>query len=630
MPGMRYSGLCVLSSLPLLAVLLDAGVTQVVVQDIATGHASAPAQSLPSGRLEIGEKLAQAGLLRDVRGNQRWFSEFKDYKAFAVVFIAADCPLSNLYLPRLKEMEQRYRTQQVKFIAVYPNRSETLLDVAAHAEDREVPFLVVKDFGLQLANELGIDRTPQIAVLDGDMVLRYRGRIDDQYSVASRKQEPTSEDLVAALDALVAGEEVAVPETLGDGCLLERETSFPQLEGITYSKHVAPILQRRCQTCHRPGQIGPFPLMNYSDAARRRTMIGEVIEQRRMPPWHADPRYGEFENDRSMPEDEVATIVSWLEAGAPRGNPADLPEPIEWKSDFQIENPDAIFYLPEEVAVPADGIVDYMYFEFDPGFTEDVWVIEGEIHPDAAEVVHHAIVNVLTPYTPEQIAAQEAAAEQARAEGRRVPRVRRFASKTLVNWVPGQQNKLEPPGTALKIPAGATFRWEIHYTPNGVPHTDRTSVAMRFAKQPPERESRYSTMANLRIKIPPDAPHHLEQHTFRFRRDGHLVSVRPHMHLRGKSARYEVTYPDGRTETVLSVPNWDFNWQTEYFFKEPLAMPEGSEIHVIAHWDNSDNNPANPDRMQEITYGLQTMDEMMNGWLKYYYDQPLTEGGGRK
>ena len=630
MPGMRYSGLCVLSSLPLLAVLLDAGVTQVVAQDIAAGHDPAPAQSLPSSRLEIGEKLGQVGLLRDVRGNQRWFGEFKDYKAFAVVFMAADCPLSNLYLPRLKEMEQRYRTQQVKFIGVYPNRSETLLDVAAHAEDREVPFLVVKDFGLQLANELGIDRTPQIAVLDGDMVLRYRGRIDDQYSVASRKQEPTSEDLVAALDALVAGEEVAVPETLGDGCLLERETSFPQLEGITYSKHVAPILQRRCQTCHRPGQIGPFPLMNYSDAARRRTMIGEVIEQRRMPPWHADPRYGEFENDRSMPEDEVATIVSWLEAGAPRGNPADLPEPIEWKSDFQIENPDAIFYLPEEIAVPADGIVDYMYFEFDPGFTEDVWVIEGEIHPDAAEVVHHAIVNVLTPLTPEQIAAQEAAAEQARTEGRRVPRVRRFASKTLVNWVPGQQNKLEPPGTALKMPAGATFRWEIHYTPNGVAHTDRTSVAMRFAKEPPERESRYSTMANLRIKIPPDAPHHLERHSFRFRRDGHLVSVRPHMHLRGKSARYEVTYPDGRTETVLSVPNWDFNWQTEYFFKEPLAMPEGSEIHVIAHWDNSDNNPANPDRMQEITYGLQTMDEMMNGWLKYYYDQPLTEGGGRK
>jgi hypothetical protein len=517
-------------------------------------------------------------------------------------------------MPRLVELEQAYRDRGVKFVAVYSNQSETLNEIAAHAEDRNVPFLILKDFNQQLADTLGIDRTPLVAVLDGDLVLRYRGRIDDQYAVASRKQEPTSSDLALALDAMIAGRTIDEPETIGDGCLLERDSAFPRFEGLTYSRDIAPILQNRCQDCHRPGQIGPFSMLEYGDVARHRTKIKEVVEQRRMPPWHADPRYGEFRNDRRMPDEEIAALISWIDSGAPQGDPSDLPEAIEWPVGFRMQNPDVVIPIPELIEVPADGVVDYLYPISDPGFTEDMWVVEGEILPGNPEVLHHALISVLTP-----------TGEVDPDTGRPV----RMESKTLVNWVPGQRNKLEPEGAALKVPKGSLLRWQLHYTPNGVATTDRTSVALRFSDVPPMRETQYDLFADFRINVMANTSHHLEDHVFTFKRDGHLVSARPHMHVRGKSWRYEVKYPNGETTTLLSVPNWDFNWQTEYYFKEPMPMPAGTEIHAFAHWDNSDNNIANPDRSLDVRYGRQTWDEMMNGWLKFYYDDPVKVGGGR-
>jgi hypothetical protein len=550
----------------------------------------------------IGDTLRPTGSLRDVRGNQRSLTDFGSYAALVLAFTGTECPLMNLYIPRIIRIEERYRSQ-VKFIAVYPNENETSGDIAVHSDERDIPFLQVKDFGQQLADELGIERTGAVVILDGDLVLRYRGRIDDQYSVASRKAEASRQDLVRALDELLGGSEIGVPETEADGCLLDRTRMDMGIEGVTYTKDVAPIIQRRCQNCHRPGQIGPFSLLTYQDAVKWKSMVEEVVVQKRMPPWQADPRYGHFSNDRSMPDGEIAILRSWLDHGTPRGDPNDMPPPREWPGgEWNIGKPDVIFSSPREIDVPADGVMDYIYLTAPTNFEEDVWVEKAELRPGDPSVVHHVLVYLRPPGSRRIY----------EADG---------STTALVGWAPGDQPMSSPPGTAVKIPAGTQLVWELHYTPNGKATVDRTSVGLTLALEPPEREAKLNIFANRGIEIEPGAPHHKHEATFEFKEDSRIISLMPHMHLRGKSWKYEATYPDGSSEILLSVPRWDFNWQTVYFFDEPLFVPEGTLLKATARWDNSDNNLLNPDPADRVGYGLQTFNEMMNGWVRYVPDR---------
>ncbi|MEO2161633.1 MAG: redoxin family protein [bacterium] len=534
---------------------------------------------------------------RDLRGNQRALRELTGEKATVLAFLGIDCPLANLYAPRLVSLEAKYRAQGVRFLAVYSNRTETLHEVAAHALDNEFPFVVLRDFGQRLADQLGVDRTPEVVVFGDKGKLRYRGRIDDQYSAASRKASAENEDLVNALDALVAGKRVTVEETVCDGCLMQRTGFDSGVSGVTFTRDVEPILQERCQACHRPGQIGPFSLMSYKDAASRSRMIAEVVEQRRMPPWHADQRYGSFANDRSLSEEQIATITTWVSEGSKKGQSADSPPEVEWTEGFTMKNPDSILSIPKAMEVPAEGVLEYQYVTTETDYGEDVWVQRVELSPGNASVLHHALVYIIP-------------------KGRSASMFNRLSS-ALVNWVPGSMAKVNPEGSATKIPEGASLLWELHYTPNGKATTDRTSMALDFTEEPPDRETRFTIFADFRINVSAENPHHIEEHTMRFRNDARLVSLRPHMHLRGKSWTYEVTFPDGRNEILLSVPNWDFNWQTEYFFTEPIDVPKGTVLSSRAIWDNSEDNPLNPDPTVSVRYGRQSFEEMMNGWVKY-------------
>lgn len=549
--------------------------------------------------LDIGDKLVPTGFLRDLRGNQRSLTDFKDYKAFVLLIAGTECPVANLYVPKVTRLSEKYRTQGVKFLGVYPNENDTLATIASHGFDRDIPFLLVKDFGQVLTDQLGVDRTGAVVVLDGNMVLRYRGRIDDQYSVASRRPAVGNDDLVQALDELLAGEKISVPETNADGCLLDRTRIDPVIEGVTFTKDVAPILQRRCQACHRPDQIGPFSLLTYQDAVSHKSMLEEVVVQRRMPPWQADERYGVFANDRSMPDEEIAILRSWVENGTPRGNPADMPPPREFPGrEWNIGKPDVIFESPREIAVPADGVMDYIYITAPTNFEEDVWVQAAELRPGDPSVVHHVLVYVIAP------------------GGRGIYEID-GTTTALVGWAPGDDPVRNPPGTAIKVPAGSNIVWELHYTPNGKATVDRTSVGLTLAKGPPVHEAVLNIFWNRRIRIEPGSPHHKHELTFEFKEDSQIVSLMPHMHVRGKSWKYEAIYPDGTTETLLSVPRWDFNWQTAYFFEELPFMPKGTKLLATAYWDNSDNNLLNPDLTDEVRYGLQTFEEMMNGWVRY-------------
>jgi mono/diheme cytochrome c family protein len=550
--------------------------------------------------LALGQAVPRGSVLRDLRGNRRALHDLKG-KAFVLAFVGADCPVSNLYLAELVALEKAYRARGVQFLALYANLADDLDQAAGHAADHDVPFLVLKDVEAGLAETLGVRRVPTVVLLDAEHVLRYRGRVDDRYGVAARRPKATRADLKEALDEVLAGKKVSVPQTEADGCLLEAAPRKPARTDVVYSKHVAPLMQKHCQACHRPDQAAPFSLLTYDDARKHARMIREVVAQRRMPPWHADPRHGKFANARRLTAEEIGTVSDWVAAGAPRGDDKDLPKPIEWPTGWKLGKPDMVFQMPEEFEVPATGTLPYKNWIIDTKFTEDRWVQTAEARPGASSVVHHVVVYILKPGET---------------------RTRSF--NVLVGWAPGDLGLVCPPDTALRLPKGCRLRFEMHYTPTGKATKDRSSVGLRFAKKPPRFEMYMHEFANLNITVPPNDPHYKAEATLRLPADARLLSLVPHMHWRGKDYRYEVIFPGGKRQTILSVPRWDFNWQNVYRFAEPVKLPKGSRVHAVAHWDNSRNNPLNPAPEKKVRFGLQTWDEMMVGWACYVWERPET------
>ena len=319
---------------------------KIAVTVVAVLVGSPMAVAEPAKPVGIGEKVPTSDQLRDLRGGRRPLDGFTKNQAVVLVFLGAECPVSNLYLPGLIELEKQYRPKGVQFLAVYPNEPDDAGKVAGHAYDRDVPFLVLKDYGQKLADAVGVTRVPTVAVLDGELTLRYRGRVDDQYGVAARRPKPTRDDLAEALDEVLAGKPVTAPETEADGCLLARAEKRVARPNVTFAKDVAPILQKRCEACHREGQTAPFTLSSYDDAVKHAAMIQEVTGQRRMPPWHADARYGKFTNDRHLTQAEIDTLAAWVDGGKPRGDDKDLPKPRQWAKGWVHGEPDQVFTMP--------------------------------------------------------------------------------------------------------------------------------------------------------------------------------------------------------------------------------------------------------------------------------------------
>ena len=553
----------------------------------------------------LGSKVGNSESLRDLRGTRRGLQDFKGHPAVVLAFLGTECPVGNLYLARLIELEKQLRSKKVQFLAVYSNEHDDLDAIATHTHDRDVPFLALKDFGQKLADSLGVTRVPTVVVLDGEFSLRYRGRIDDRYGVASRREKATREDLVQAVEEVLAGKQVSVAETEADGCLLDRGGKVSAKTDVTYSKHVAGILQKHCQECHRPDQTAPFALMNFEDAVKHGRMIREVTSQRRMPPWHADARFGHFSNDRRMSPDEIEALATWVDGGMIRGDDKDLPKPIAWPKGWVHGTPDLVLTMLDEFEVPAEGVLPYKNWIIETNFTEDKWVRIAECRPGSPNVVHHVVAYIMK-------------------EGQRGPIGQDGTLPVLVGWAPGDLGLVCPPDTAMRVPKGAKLRLEMHYTPIGKVTKDRSSVGITFASQPPKFELFLNEFANMSFEIPPQHPHYKAEATLRFRADARLVSLSPHMHWRGKDYSYEVIYPDGKRETLLSVPRWDFNWQNSYRFQEPVKIPKGSKLHSVAHWDNSANNPLNPDPNKSARFGLQTWEEMMVGFVAFVWERPET------
>jgi hypothetical protein len=368
-------------------------------------------------------------------------------------------------------------------------------------------------------------------------------------------------------------------------------------------------LQDSCQTCHHPGTAAPFSLLTFDDAIKWADNIKETITDGRMPPWHADPHFGKFANDRRLKSADRDTLLAWVDSEREFGDKTDLPPTPNYTDGWVIGKPDVIFELPQEQSIPAAGEIPYQYFVTPTNFKEDVWVQAAEARPGNRGVVHHIIVSYRDPKNRERPSGQG------------------IGDGMVVGTAPGDMPLILPPGMARKIPAGSDLVWQMHYTANGKPAKDRSQVGLIFykGKEPPKFNARTIGITNNSFVIPPRAANHQVESEWVLPRDALVLSYMAHMHLRGKDFDYQAIYPDGRTETLISIPRYDFNWQTMYRVDKPLHLRKGTRIHCTAHFDNSKGNPANPDPNKEVTWGDQTWEEMMIGWIDYVWEQPEAE-----
>ncbi len=382
---------------------------------------------------------------------------------------------------------------------------------------------------------------------------------------------------------------------------------------VTFNKDVQPILQKRCQDCHRPGEAVPMALIGYQESRPWAKAIKQAVLSRKMPPWFADPNYGHFANDRSLSQSEIDTLVAWADAGAPEGNPKDAPAPRQFVEGWTIGKPDLVLEMPNAFPIPAKGVIDYQYVIIPTGLTEDKWVMASEIRPGDKSVMHHVITSIREPgstwMADKQPGVLFVPPKGLKGGGDQL-------SPGLSGYVPGQAL---PPGdfprrgTLLK--AGSDIVFQLHYTPNGKETSDKTKIGIIFAKEKPESRLMGGNSAAYNFKIPAGDPDFKVEATSTVPYDCDLVSMMPHSHLRGKSFQYTVIHPNGESEIVLSVPKYDFNWQLTYYPAKPIHLEKGSKVQVTAKFDNSANNKYNPDPTKEVHWGEQTFEEMMMGYF---------------
>jgi mono/diheme cytochrome c family protein len=528
-------------------------------------------------------------------------------KATVVYFFATGCPLARLYAPRVNALAEPMRYRGVAFVGVSSQPSDSLADLDAFVRINRVTWPIWKDRDGKLAEQLGVRRTPEALLFDGAGHLRYRGRVDNQYEPGIAKAAATSHDLRDALDDLLASRPINKPLTEPAGCLLGRSERNASSGAVVYTRHIAPILQRNCQACHRPGQIGPFSLTSYEEAASWGPMIREVVQSGRMPPWHASPAHGHFANDRRLSDSDKRLIETWVDSGCPEGNRADLPPAASFPEEWSIPTPDFVLSMPQPFNVPAEGVVDYQYIEVDPGFTEDHWIQAAEVLPGCRGIVHHCNV-LLKPPTRKPL-----------------DRSTEAEWTFLTGITPGKPATVLQPGVAKRWPAGWKAVFVIHYAPNGTPQTDQTRLGLVFADPVTVHKEIFTHLTfDVDLAIPPRAADHRVTHKFTCPDDLLLYAIFPHMHVRGKSFLAEAAYPDGRREILLDVPRYDFAWQHQYILAEPLRLPKGTVLHYTIAYDNSAANLANPDPDVWVRTGPQSWDEMFNAYIDVSFaDQDL-------
>lgn len=554
----------------------------------------------PTQALEPGDRVDNFRLL-DQAGASHELYYLSDTRAIVLMTYGNGCGIVQKSLPRLREIRDAYRAEGVEFLLIDSNLQDDRDAVARESSEfrNDVPILI--DETQLIGEALGIDRTAEVFVIDPkNWQLVYRGPMDDRVSYGAEKPVAKTQYLSDALDATLAGKPVAIAKARALGCLVnlpERDRREAHAK-ISYADRIAPLLVDKCVACHREGGVAPWAMTGYDIVRGFAPMIREVVRTKRMPPWHADPHYGSFVGDRSMSNEDTRDLVHWIEAGAPRGSGADPLATLDksWL-EWTLGKPDLIVEVPV-FQIPATGVISYQYPHTSNPLGRDVWIRAIEIIPGNRSVVHHVLAGIDDPGNGERRAIRGQMGE-------------------LGGYAPGKNAVPYPADTGILLRKEASFQFQMHYTPNGKAVADVTRLGLYFYDKPPKHSLEMSLIYNASLAIPANAKSYSQTLDKVFDSDVMLYSLLPHAHLRGRAAKFTAHYPDGREEILLSVPKYDFNWQPLYVLDPSKFIPAGTRVVMDMSWDNSAQNPANPDPNKVVRWGDQTWEEMNVGWFRY-------------
>ena len=544
-------------------------------------------------------------LLLDQHGDAHRMHYHRDAPAIVLVVHDSDCDTVGARLDDYRALRDDYAAQGVRVLLLNSSLADTRTRIAAAAQDVDLPIL--DDDTQAIGRSLGITNTGEVIVVDPrSWRMVYRGPLDAR-SDATSADGSSGAWVRDVLDALLAGETPAYAERVATGS----PVTFAEIDGaaISYSETIAPLLEEKCTACHVTGGIAPWAMSEYLMVKGFAPMIREVLRTRRMPPWHLDPEVGEWQHDASLSTEDRATILAWVEAGAPRGDgPDPLLEIRPRENDWPLGEPDLILEVPA-FDVPATGIVDYQFPQVENTLGRDAWVVAATIVPGDSKAVHHVLMGTV---------------DEARAPGEED--AEDIFENYIMGYAPGNESAHMPEGTGVFVPKDAWYTFQMHYTPYGREATDVTRVGLYFADKTPDQYFRQQVVLNPTLRIPANAPAHEEYAYFEFDHDAVLHNLTPHSHYRGRSSDFELIYPSGERELILSVPNYDFNWQRTYNFAEPKRVPAGTRIVHRTIYDNSANNLGNPAPEEEVRWGLQSREEMLYGSISYVWaDESATE-----
>jgi mono/diheme cytochrome c family protein len=425
-------------------------------------------------------------------------------------------------------------------------------------------------------------------------------------------------NLEQALEAVLAGKAVPKAVTQAFGCAIARpERSAAGGARLTYHKDVAGILAESCQSCHRPGQVAPFSLLTYADAKSWAQEIKAFTASGQMPPWKAERGHGDFQDERRLSDEQIRTLAAWVDAGAPEGNPKDAPPAKQWADGWMLGKPDMVLTIPQ-FSVDATGEDVFRCFVLPTGLTEDREVVAVEIRPGNPRVVHHVLNFIDTGGRGRKLDEKDPGPGYDSGPGG----IGFLPNGGVGGWAPGNLPRFLPKGIGRRLPKGADIVAQMHYHKTGKPETDSTSVGLYFAKEPVEKQMRTWPLTNLGIDIPPNAPRHEVKASMKVPADVHLLTVTPHMHLLGREMKVSATLPDGTRKELVWIKDWDYRWQDTYRYKQGIPIPKGSQLDLVAYFDNSTANPLNPNTPpKRVTFGEQTTDEMCFAFFELVMDQ---------
>ena len=548
--------------------------------------------------------------LKPLNGKDVQLKNLVGKSGLAVVFTNTTCPICQKYGPTLAKLEEKLAIRGIEMLFVNPTGNDKTEDMAAFRADHKLKGPYIHDRDGIIAKTFGTKSTAEVFLLDQQRTVVYRGAIDDQYGLGYTHDSPKRTFLFDAVTALFNQRNADPAATTAPGCELDLTDKKTDYTHITYHNRISRIIQRNCIECHRNGGVAPFSLEKHEDVVAHAGMIHKVVEKGTMPPWFASPpgdgKPTQWANDRSINSADKAELLAWLKSNRPQGDPADAPIARTYADGWLIGKPDAVFKFPKAVEVRASGIMPYQNILVETNLPEDKWVKAVEIRPSNREVVHHVLVFTLPPGNEDPETTIETAGDERKG--------------FFAIYVPGQSVLSYPDGFGKRLRKGSRLRFQVHYTPNGKATEDKTQIGLVFAERVPEYEVKVAGIVNAGFRIPPGAPNHPVEASLRTPVNANVLGFLPHMHLRGKSFRYEITPSDGKTETVLEIPHYDFNWQLYYRLAQPITLPKGSVVKATGWFDNSEMNPANPDPKKTVRWGPQTTDEMMLGYVEYYVE----------